>query len=407
MMFLIRSLLKVALKSISRNRMRSMLTSLGIIIGVCAVIVMVAIGQGSQKRIEQQIAGLGTNVLTIFPGQMQAGGVSQGAGSANRLTLEDATKLKQDATKIAAISPVVRARAQIIGGGKNWNTSVNGVSPQYPDIRAWKIKDGEFFTDRDVLSNAKVAVIGQTVAEQLFPGQDPIGEQIQIRSTPFRVIGVMAEKGQNPMGMDEDDIVLAPYSTVLYRLKGGTYIDMINVSARSAAELADAQTEIKSILREAHRLNPADDDNFRIFNQADLTQAATATSRTLTLLLGSIAGVSLLVGGIGIMNIMFVSVTERTREIGIRLSIGARASDILTQFLAEAVVLSAFGGVIGILLALGITFALRHLTELSTVINPGIVLLAFSVSAGVGIFFGLYPARKAAALNPIDALRYE
>jgi putative ABC transport system permease protein len=406
-MFLMRSLLRVALKGILRNRMRSLLTSLGIIIGVCAVIVMVAIGQGSQRRIEQQIAGLGTNVLTVFPGQFQGGGVSQGAGSANRLTLEDAMKLKQDATLVAAVSPVVRVRAQVIGAGKNWNTSINGVSPQYLAIRTWKMKDGEFFTDRDVLSNAKVAVIGQTVAAQLFPDQDPIGDQIQIRSTPFRIIGVLASKGQNPMGQDEDDVILAPYTTVLYRLKGGTYIDMINVSAVSSAQLPAAEEEIRKALRDAHRLNPADDDNFRIFNQADLTQAATSTSHTLTLLLGSIAGVSLVVGGIGIMNIMLVSVTERTREIGIRLSIGARASDILTQFLAEAVVLSAFGGVIGILLALGISVAIRHLTELSTAINPGIVLLAFSVSAGVGIFFGLYPARKAAALNPIDALRYE
>ena len=406
-MFLIKSLLKVALKSILRNRMRSLLTSLGIIIGVCAVIVMVAIGQGSQRRIEQQIANLGTNVLTIFPGQMQSGGVSQGAGSANRLTLDDLEKLKQDATLISAISPVVRTRAQIIGGGKNWNTSVNGVSTRYLEIRAWKIEDGEFFTDRDIMSNAKVAVIGQTIADELFPGQDPIGEQIRVRSTPFRIIGVLSKKGQNPMGMDEDDVVLAPYTTVLYRLKGGTFIDMINVSAASAAQLPAAEEEVRKILREAHRLGPADDDNFRIFNQADITQAATATSHTLTLLLASIAGVSLLVGGIGIMNIMLVSVTERTREIGIRLSIGARASDILTQFLAESLVLSVLGGIAGILLAIGISFALRHLTELSTVINPTIVLLAFSVSAAVGIFFGLYPARKAAALNPIDALRYE
>jgi putative ABC transport system permease protein len=405
--FFIKSLLRVALKSILRNRMRSLLTSLGIIIGVSAVIVMVAIGQGSQQRIEQQIASLGTNVLTIFPGEMQVGGVSQGAGSQNRLTVDDATKIRQSATLLSAVSPIVRARAQVIGGGKNWNTSINGVSPDYLPIRAWSVDEGEFFTDRDVTANAKVAVIGKTVADQLFPGENPVGERIQIRSTPFKVIGVLAKKGENPMGMDQDDIVLAPYTTVLYRLKGGTYVDMINVSAKSAAEMAAAQEETRVILREAHRLDPAADDDFRIRSQADITQAATQTSRVLTTLLGSIAGVSLVVGGIGIMNIMLVSVTERTREIGIRLSVGARASDILTQFLAESVVLGAFGGIVGILLAIGVTFGLRQFTDLRTVISPAIVVLAFSVAAGVGIFFGLYPARKAAALNPIDALRYE
>jgi len=406
-MFFIKSLLKVALKSIIRNRMRSLLTSLGIIIGVSAVIVMVAIGQGSQQRIEQQIASLGTNVLTIFPAESQLGGVSQGAGTFNRLTLDDAAKLKQNMTLAAAVSPIVRARAQVIGGGKNWNTSINGVSPDYLAIRAWGVDKGEFFTDHDVTANAKVAVIGKTVADNLFPDEDPVGERVQIRSTPFKVIGVMAPKGENPMGMDQDDIVLAPFTTVLYRLKGGTYIDMLNVSAKSADQMSAAQDEIRTILRDAHHLGPADEDNFRIRSQADITQAATSTSRVLTMLLGSIAGVSLVVGGIGIMNIMLVSVTERTREIGIRLSVGARSSDILTQFLAESVVLGAFGGVVGILLALGVAFSLSHLTELRTVINPGIVALAFSVSAAVGIFFGLYPARKAAALNPIDALRYE
>jgi putative ABC transport system permease protein len=406
-MFFIKSLLRVALKSILRNRMRSLLTSLGIIIGVSAVIVMVAIGQGSQRRIEQQISSLGTNVLTIYPGESQVGGVSQGAGTANRLTLDDAAKLKLNATLLAAVSPIVRARAQVIGGGKNWNTSINGVSPDYLAIRVWGVDNGEFFTDRDITANAKVAVIGKTVADQLFPDQDPVGEHVQIRSTPFKVIGVMAAKGENPAGMDQDDIVLAPYTTVLYRLKGGTYIDMINVSAKSADQMSAAQEETRTILRDAHRLNPADDDNFRIRSQADITEAATATSRILTLLLGSIAGVSLVVGGIGIMNIMLVSVTERTREIGIRLSVGARASDILTQFLAESVVLGAFGGIVGVLLAVGVAFGLRHLTELQPIISPGIVALAFSVSAAVGIFFGLYPARKAAALNPIDALRYE
>jgi putative ABC transport system permease protein len=406
-MFLLKNLLKVAFKSIMRNRMRSLLTSLGIIIGVSAVIVMVAIGEGSQKRIEQQIAGLGTNIITVFPASMRMGGVSQGAGSSNRLTLEDAANLAKEMTLAAAVSPVVRNRGQVIGGGRNWSTSISGVSAQYTDVRSWKVAKGEFFTDRDVKSNAKVAVLGKTVADELFPSEDPIGQTIRISNTPFKVIGVMAEKGQNAMGMDEDDVVLAPSSAVLYRLKGGGHVDMINVSARSAADLTAAETEVKTILRQSHRLAETADDDFRILNQAEITETATETSKILTLLLGAIAGVSLVVGGIGIMNIMLVSVTERTREIGIRLSIGARPSDVLTQFIAESVVLSAFGGVVGILLALVISWALGALTSLVTVVNPAMVLLAFSVSGAVGVFFGLYPARKAAALNPIDALRHE
>jgi putative ABC transport system permease protein len=406
-MFQIKNLLKVALRSIVRNRMRSLLTSLGIIIGVCAVIVMVAIGEGSQARIEAQIASLGTNVLIVFPGATFTRGVSQGAGSANHLTLDDVEKLRKEGTLLAAVSPIVRTGGQIIGGGNNWNTQIYGVSTEYPRIRAWGIADGEFFTERDMVSNAKVAVIGKTVADELFPGQDPVGERIQIRNTPFKVVGVLAEKGQNPMGMDEDDVVLAPATTVLNRLKGGRYIDMINISAVSTEEMGAAEEQITDILREAHGLGPGEEDDFRVRSQAEITEMATETSRILTWLLGSIAAVSLVVGGIGIMNIMLVSVTERTREIGIRLSIGARPGDILTQFLAESVVLSVIGGIIGILLALAITAVLGTFTGLTVVVNPGIVALAFSVAGAVGIFFGFYPARKAAALNPIDALRYE
>ena len=406
-MFQTKNLLKVALRSIVRNRMRSLLTSLGIIIGVAAVIVMVAIGEGSQARIEGQIASLGTNVLIVFPGASRMDGVSQGAGSANRLTLDDVEKLNEQGTLFAGVSPIVGSRAQVIGGGTNWNTRIYGVSTEYPQIRAWDIAAGEFFTDRDIISNAKVAVVGKTVADELFPGQDPLGERIQIRNTPFKIVGVLSEKGQNPMGMDEDDIVLAPSTTVLNRLKGGRYIDMINVSAVSTEKMEAAEDEVIAILRDAHDLKEGEADDFRVRSQAEITEMATETTRILTILLGSIAAVSLLVGGIGIMNIMLVSVTERTREIGIRLSIGARPSDILTQFLAESVVLSVIGGILGILLALGISYALRSFAGLSVVVNPAIVLLAFSVSGAVGIFFGFYPARKAAALNPIDALRYE
>jgi putative ABC transport system permease protein len=406
-MFQIKNLLKVALRSIVRNRMRSLLTSLGIIIGVCAVIVMVAIGEGSQARIEREIASLGTNVLIVFPSASRMGGVSQGAGSFNQLTLDDVEDLEKGGTLLAAVSPVVRSGGQIIGGGSNWSTQIYGVDTEYPQIRAWEIESGNFFTERDIVSNAKVAVLGKTVADELFPGQDPVGEKIQIRNTPFKVVGVLYEKGQNPMGRDEDDIVLAPATTVLNRLKGGRYIDMINISAVSTEQMTAAEEQVKAILRNAHNIEAGEDDDFRVRSQAEITEMATETSRILTVLLGSIAAVSLVVGGIGIMNIMLVSVTERTREIGIRLSIGARPSDILTQFLAESLVLSVIGGIIGIVVAIGISLLLANFTGLTIVVNPAIVLLAFSVSAAVGIFFGFYPARKAAALNPIDALRYE
>ncbi len=406
-MFQIKNLLKAALKSILKNRLRSLLTSLGIIIGVSAVIVMVAIGQGSQAQIEEQINALGTNLLIVFPGASRFGGVSRGAGSFNRLTLEDVDKLRRESTLLTAISPIVFSGGQIVGGGNNWSTSVFGVTPEYFQIRNWQMEYGEAFTERDVRSRKKVAVLGKTVAEELFPGQNPVGERIRIRKTPFTVIGVLKAKGQSAMGQDQDDIVIAPATTVLYRLKGGKYINMINASARSVEVLERAQEELRSILREAHHIDYGEDDDFTIRTQAEITEAASETSRVMTLLLGSIAAVSLLVGGIGIMNIMLVSVTERTREIGIRLSVGARSSDILTQFLSEAVVLSLTGGVIGILLSFAISFCLNHFTSIYTQVNPGIVFLAFSFSGAVGVFFGFYPARKAATLNPIDALRYE
>jgi len=406
-MLQLKSLLKAALKSILKNRMRSLLTSLGIIIGVCAVIVMVAVGQGSQAQIEQNIAALGTNLIVIFPGASRSGGVSRGAGSFNRFTFNDVEKIEKEATLISAISPIVRSGGQIIGGGNNWNTSIFGVSTGYFTVRDWELKYGEIFTERDIKLRKKVAILGNTVAEELFPGQDPTGERVRIRNIPFTVVGVLNEKGQGGMGSDQDDIIISPSTTVLYRLKGRRWIDMINARAISTDRLDDAQEEIRTILRESHRLEPGDDDDFVMRNQTEITEAASETSRVMTLLLGAVAAVSLVVGGIGIMNIMLVSVTERTREIGIRLSVGARSSDILTQFLAEAVVLSMFGGIIGILLASFISFMLNEFTELHTLVNSGIVFLAFFFAGVVGVFFGFYPAKKAANLNPIDALRYE
>jgi putative ABC transport system permease protein len=403
----VENLIKIASKSILKNRMRSLLTMLGIIIGVAAVIVMVAIGQGAQARILNNISSLGTNLLMILPGASNMGGINRGAGSMGSLTLEDAERLAQDATLVSAVSPIVQTGAQVIGGGNNWNTSVTGVSVTYPQIRDWSVASGTFFTERDVKGRAKVAVLGQTVVDNLFPDQDPIGQLIRIRNVPFRVIGVLATKGQNARGMDQDDVILAPYTTVYYRLSGSQYIRMIMASAISTEQMDAAEEQITSLLRSYHRLSPGEEDDFRVRSQTEITQMVSETTNVLTMLLGSIAGVSLIVGGIGIMNIMLVSVTERTHEIGLRLAVGARGTDVLTQFMVEAIVLSLIGGIIGILLGAGVSFALHTFTQMTPKISPLFVLIAFGFSGAVGIFFGFYPARKASALNPIDALRYE
>jgi len=387
--------------------MRSLLTSLGIVIGVCSVIVMVAIGQGSQRRIINEIASLGTNLLMVRPGTSRAGGISRGVGSQNRLTLDDADKIAKGSQYVKAVSPMINISAQVIGGGNNWNSSVNGVSADYLEIKDWDLESGEFFNDKDVQARKKVAILGKTVADELFPGQDPIGEKIRIQNTPFTVMGVLKQKGQSSFGMDADDVILVPSTTALYRLKGGTYINMIFVSAVSSKLMDAAEEEVSQLLRQAHRIRPGEDDDFSINNQTEIMAMASSIFKTLTLLLGAIAAVSLLVGGIGIMNIMLVSVTERTREIGIRLSVGARSFDILTQFLVEAVVLSLSGGLIGVLAAFGLTFILNTFVKMSTVIYPLTIFMAVTFAAAIGIFFGFYPARKASNLNPIDALRYE
>ena len=398
---------KIALQSIMKNKMRSILTSLGIIIGVCSVIVMVAVGQGSQAQIEKQINSLGTNLLMVFPGSSNQGGVHQGAGSMNKMKLSDCEAILEEAVHVQYVSASVRAGGQIIGGTGNWNSSVEGVSEQFLDIKDWDMESGEFFTAKDVKYKKKVAVLGKTVADELFPDMEAIGEKIRINNTPFTVIGVLEEKGQTGMGNDQDDTILAPATTVLTRLKGKDKINMIYVSANSLEEIDAAQSEVEEIMRREHDIDYGDDDDFMIRSQTEITKMASETSETLTLLLAAIAGVSLIVGGIGIMNIMLVSVTERTREIGIRLSIGARSRDVLTQFLAESITLSFIGGIIGILLAVGISLFMNNFTGIYTIINPTIVFLSMAFSAAVGIFFGYYPARKAANLNPIDALRYE
>lgn len=402
-----KNILKIAIKSIAKSRMRSLLTALGIIIGVAAVVVMVAIGDGAQKQVEDQIAALGSNMIVIYPGSSSAGGVRGGAGSINRFTMDDVSRIRENATQIKAVSPVVFVSSQIIGGTGNWNTRVQGVSADYLEIRSWNLASGDFFTERDLLARAKVAVIGQEITTQLFSGQDPIGEFIRIRNVPFRVIGVLTSKGQSAMGTNNDDVIFAPATTVLDRLRGGRYINFIQASALSTEKISEAQEELRQIMREAHRLNPAEEDDFTIRNQADITEAATETSKILTILLASVAGVSLIVGGIGIMNIMLVSVTERTREIGIRLSVGARSSDILIQFLTEAMALSLAGGILGAGLSFAIVYILNEYTEQAAFIRFEIIALAFSFSGAIGIFFGFYPAKKASGLNPIDALRHE
>jgi putative ABC transport system permease protein len=399
-------LIRVAGESIRKNKMRTLLTMLGIVIGVGAVIVMVAVGQGAQQGIANQINALGTNLLVITAGSSNQGGVSQGAQAFNRLTVDDAEKLKREGTLFAGVTPVVMTRTQVIAGGTNWRTMINGVTTDFQTVRDWQASSGDFFTDNDVRGLRKVAVIGQTVADNLFPGADPVGSQIQIRNVPFDVVGVLTKKGQNAAGQDQDDIVIIPYTTAQARLSGNTRIWQILVSATSQQEIAAAQQEATEIMRESHKIGDGDDD-FTVRNQTEIANAAQGTTKIMTWLLASIASVSLIVGGIGIMNIMLVSVTERTREIGIRMAIGARGSDVLTQFLVESIVMSVLGGAVGLAVGVGGASLLAHFTGWSTAVPVQAVALAIGFSAAVGVFFGYYPARKAAALDPIQALRYE
>jgi putative ABC transport system permease protein len=400
-------LVRIAGDSILKNKMRTLLTMLGIVIGVGAVIVMVAVGQGAQKSIASQINALGTNLLIVTPGSSNAGGVSQGAGTFNRITVQDAEKLKSEGTLFAGVSPVVMTRTQVIAGGTNWRTLINGVSTDFQTIRDWQMQSGTFFSDNDQRAMRKVAVIGSTVATNLYQGGDPVGSQLQIRNVPFTVVGVLATKGQNAGGQDQDDVVLVPYTTAQSRLAGSVRIGQVLVSAASSQDIASAQEEVREIMRESHRIPEGDDDDFTVRNQTEIANAAQGTTKIMTWLLASIASVSLIVGGIGIMNIMLVSVTERTREIGIRMAIGARGSDVLTQFLVESIVMSVLGGAVGLAVGVGGASLLAHFTGWSTAVPIEAVALAIGFSAAVGVFFGFYPAKKAAALDPITALRYE
>ena len=401
------NILLSAFRALRRNKMRSFLTMLGIIIGVGAVIAMLAIGQGAEYSVKEQIASLGTNVLMVFPGAQQQAGVRTAAGSAVTLTEDDALAIQRECPAVQYLSPGSGAGGQVIAGNLNWSTGISGVGNDYLEIRQWSVEYGQFFTDADVKAAAKVCVLGKTVADNLFPESSPVEQTIRIRNVPFKVVGVLTKKGQNTAGQDQDDIILAPYTTVIRRLSHWPNLRSILVSATGLKDIPVAQAQITELLRMRHKIQPYESDDFTIRNQTDLAATATATTEILTILLASIASVSLLVGGIGIMNIMLVSVTERTREIGIRMSIGARGRDILTQFLIEALVLSLLGGIVGIILGTTGSSIISKFAKWPTIVTPFSIILSFGFSIAIGIFFGFYPARKAALLNPIDALRYE
>jgi len=400
-------LIEIAWGSLTRNRTRSLLTMLGIVIGVAAVIVMVPVGEGAQRNSEQRISSLGTNLIMVRGGSNAYRGISRGAGSRRVLTLKDEAAIREQAGNVMAVSAIANVNGQVVGGGKNWYTQVQGVSIDYLTIRSWQMDEGQFFTGRDVRGRTKVAVLGATVAENLFGGQSPLGQSIRIRNVPFKVIGLLSTKGQNSFGQDQDDIIMIPVTTAVFRLKGDRYVSMIFVSSDSLDVMGAAENEIEEILRKTHKLVEGQENDFNLRTQTELTEMFSSTTRALTMLLGAIAGVSLIVGGVGIMNIMLVSVTERTREIGIRIAVGARGLDVLIQFLIEAVVLSLVGGIIGVLIAWTVCWFLADTWGMNAVIEAPIVILSLVVSGCIGVFFGLYPARKAARLDPIEALRHE
>jgi putative ABC transport system permease protein len=406
---------RVALKALGRNKLRTALTMLGMIIGVAAVITMVALGTGAQTSIEAQIQSTGTNVIIVQAGNFTQGGVRQGQGNASTLTPDDATAISR-VDGVQYTSAGINTRGQLVAGNQNWNTQVQGTDIDFPAIRAWQIASGNYFTPQDVTTAAKVCVIGATVRDQLFgPESDPTGQTIRIgnssatgqTSYPFTVVGVMASKGQTGVGQDQDDVVFVPYTTVMKKMRGVTFIQQIAVSAASASDTSATAERISTLLRVRHKVQPGDPDDFQVRTLEEMAAVRVQATQTMTALLASIAGVSLLVGGIGIMNIMLVSVTERTREIGLRMAIGARGRDVLLQFLVEAVVLSLLGGSVGILLGFGLSQGVTLWQGWPTAVSSNAVFIAFGFAAAIGVFFGFYPARKAAALDPIDALRFE
>jgi len=402
------NLLKIALRALANNKLRAFLTMLGIIIGVASVITMLAIGQGSKKSIQTQIAEMGSNMIMIHPGAEMRGGVRQDPSAMQTLKLDDFKSLQDETNFLSAVSPNVSSSGQLINGANNYPSSVTGVSPEYLEIRQLSIENGTMFTNADIQSSAKVCVIGKTIVDNLFPdGSDPIGKVIRFNKIPFRVVGVLKSKGYNSMGMDQDDVVLAPYTTVMKRLLAVTYLQGIFASALTEDMTDNATEEITAILRKNHKLKESDDDDFTIRSQQELSTMLNTTTDLMTTLLACIAGISLVVGGIGIMNIMYVSVTERTREIGLRMSVGAKGIDILSQFLIEAILISITGGIIGILIGIGASFAVKNIAHWPIYIQGWSVLLSFAVCTITGVFFGWYPAQKASNLDPIDAIRYE
>jgi len=401
---------KMAVHALGKNKIQTALTMLGIVIGVSAVIAMVSLGQGAQKLVQDQVAGMGTNVLQVQgQNQYQGGGARQSTDQNQVLTEADVDAIRKEVPAVAMATPIVQAQGQFVFGNQNWSSRVQGSNENYLDIRGWKMAQGEFFTDADVRTASRIVVLGKTIADTLFPGGEAVGQTIRIRNLPYRVIGVLAAKGQNSNGQDQDDTAVMPYTTIQKKMLGAALprIQQISVSAISAAATGPAKDQITALLRERHQIRPGQPDDFRVNNLTEVAEAAENTTRVMTLLLGSIAAVSLLVGGIGIMNIMLVSVTERTREIGIRMAIGSRGSYIRMQFLAESVILCMVGGFIGVLIGIGLSIGIARFMQWPSFVSPQASMIAFGFSAATGIFFGYYPAHKAASLDPIEALRYE
>jgi putative ABC transport system permease protein len=402
------NLLRIAFRALQHNKMRAFLTMLGIIIGVAAVIAMVAIGEGSKASIQSQISAMGSNMITIRPNSNVSAGVRLNSASVQTLTLDDVEALLKQGQYMSAVSPAVSAKGQAINGSLNWSTTVQGVSPSFLDIRDWPLQSGNTFTDKDVSSAAKVCLIGQTVVDNIFiNGEDPAGQIIRFGNIPFKIIGVLGKKGENAFGQDQDDIILAPYTTVMKRITATIYLQNIYASALNQDVTDSAVAEISTIMRASHRLKASDEDDFTVRTQAELISTFSSTSQLLTVLLTAIAAISLIVGGIGIMNIMYVSVTERTKEIGLRMAIGARGVDILLQFLIEAILISITGGIIGVALGITTSYLISFFLSWPTLVSQSSVILSFMVCAVTGVFFGYYPALKASNLDPIEALRYE